>query len=718
MDNTKELWQIELELKTEKLGAAQKRYDESLDKIKTSEKRLTEAMKNEGRIQTTAKVTELRLQEAATKTALAKELQETKAKNTKELLDYKQTLAEKNRLAKETAAQIKAQQKLDSKFTGQSVELGSVAALTQQISHFRTLRDSVSTNSKEFGLYSQKVNELTAAKKQLTGVTGGLTSSVNKFGAGLISAIALQQAYNVALSSAKFQVMREAFVGGEKELQAFRTASANTVSDASLIALSNQASDLNINLKDQAILFAFAEEVADKYNTSTEEGFQKVFTIMQGGTKGLKDLGIVKSDFTKLTEQLAKEQGKEVDEQIRLQAIIALTNTTYEDAINKQMDMADVMETVTVQTKNVADEHGNFWDILSSMNPVVGFFNVGMEDMAKKETKAKDDAMLLIGELDTFNSKIPGWGAGTEDLRSYFISLAETFLTTANTAGMIQDALSGTSINRKAGDASIPLQGEGRVKKTRSGTSGTSGITKETETQLNLIKLQEEEYKKLETQLAKNLGDLGAERQIRLEMLNIEREIFRLRYGADITMKNLPDAKTLDDILMQESNIPGMTMRRGIKLPYINTPDMRPDMTSEEFKALMDAELAKGSAMLGYTESMWSNFQGMLADTGLMEGSFGQIVNMINSLISGGKSAFGFFDAIGGLLGFLPGGGVVSSVIGGLSGGGGGMAGMPNYPMPQNQPLVAPVIIKNPISLGKGLEIENRYNDVRGSIDI
>lgn len=712
----KELWEIELDLKIDKVNAAQKKYDESLEKIKQSEKRLTAAIMNEEKRSTASKLTELRIREATVKTSLAKEIAENKTAQTKIILDYKQAQAEKNRIARESAAQLKAQQKADSKFTGQSVELGSVGALTQQISYFKQLRDGANTNSREFGVYSSKVAELTAKKKELTGATGGLTASMGKFGAGLVSVIALQQAWNTALNSEKFLVMREMFQGSEKDIEGFRKATANTVTDASLLAISNQMTDLNVSIKDQTILFAFAETIADKYNTNTEEGFQRVLTVMQGGTKGLKDFGIVKTEFTALTEKLAQEQGKEVDEQIRLQAILQLTNMTYDDAINKQMDMADTMETVVVQTKNVADEHGNFWDILTSMNPVVGFFNVGLEDMAKKETKAKDDAMLLIGELDAFNSKIPGWGAGTEDLRNYFINLAETFLTTANTAGMIQDALSGTSINRKGGDASIPLQGEGKVKTKKSGRTGT-GSNNTPEKTLTFLEQFRENIKKLEGDIEALNAQMNEQNIADYERLAIQdqliakqRELNELK-RINLGLGTLPETISLDNLLAQEVDLPGMIMRRGIKLPYINTPDMRPDMTSEDFQALVDQQLAKEQAILNYSGQAADKFLNILQTTGLIDDEFMKIISVFKSVMGTGNDIFNILD---GFLSFIPGGGLVSSVVGSVGGGGGGS--LPNYTLPERSPGNITLVLKNPVSFKKAFEVESDSRDVRLSI--
>lgn len=678
----KELWEIELDLKIDKVNAAQKRYDESLEKIKQGEKRLTAAIMAEEKRTTAARLSEIRTREAVVKTTLAKELAENKTKNTKELIDYKQMYAEKNRIARESAAQLKAQQKADSKFTGQSVELGSVGALTQQISYFKQLRDGANTNSRDFGVYSSKVAELTAKKKELTGATGGLTASMGKFGAGLISVIALQQAWNMAMNSEKFLVMREMFQGSEKDIEGFRKATANTVTDASLLAISNQMTDLNVSIKDQTILFAFAETIADKYNTNTEEGFQRVLTVMQGGTKGLKDFGIVKTEFTALTEKLAQEQGKEVDEQIRLQAILQLTNMTYDDAINKQMDMADIMETVHVQTKNVADEHFNLLDIFSSLNPVTGFLNVGMEDLAKKESKAKDDAMLLIGSLDSFNSKIPGWGAGTESLRNYFINLAETFLTTANTAGLIQDALGGTRIDRKAGDGSIPLQGEGKSKIKTSGKTGT-GSNNTPEKTLNFLE-----------QMRKNIQDLESD----IVSLNAQMNTADIKEYEKLAIQDqlIAKQKELNELKKINMGLEGI-IPSGV---FLARPDLRIGREgiggdsgtarsgSELAERLMQEELQKYQQITGYVGQIKDGFLGMLEATNLMSNDVQNFVRWIQQAVSFLNSSGSLIDGVIGLVGGLfqssagvsaP--GVPGSAMGGLGGG----QSLPNYTLPETK---------------------------------
>lgn len=65
---------------------------------------------------------------------------------------------------------------------------------------------------------------------------------------------------------------------------------------------------------------------------------------------------------------------------------------------------------------------------------------------------------------------------------------------------------------------------------------GKSKDTKDKEEELNLIKQQEEELKKLQAQLEKNLGDYGAELEIRQKIAEVEQRIHDLRYGKGLEL--------------------------------------------------------------------------------------------------------------------------------------------------------------------------------------
>jgi len=153
------------------------------------------------------------------------------------------------------------------------------------------------------------------------------------------------------VASAKLEVLRANFKGTAADIELFTTATAGTVSEANLIKLSNQATDLGISLQDQAILFSLAEDAADKYGTSVEEGMTKVIAASEGSTKGLKALGIQKAVYENIVKSLAKAEGDlfknldaETQKQIQVQAILKATGTTIEDVKNKLPDANDKIE--------------------------------------------------------------------------------------------------------------------------------------------------------------------------------------------------------------------------------------------------------------------------------------------------------------------------------------------------------------------------------------
>lgn len=243
------------------------------------------------------------------------------------------------------------------------------------VSNFKWFKDM------EQSLANGKIafQELSQAQTSNQNVLGGLTSSMGSYFASLSAVVALQKAWDLSLQSARFEVMSSNFVGTTEELNALRKATAGNVTDGNLIKLSNQATDLGIGLKEQAILFSLAEDAADKYGTGIEEGFSKVVMASEGNVKGLKSLGIQKEVYEAIVKDLAKSHGDEIDKldaetqkQIRLEAIIKASGVTYEDAINKQKDLADRQELVSAGLSNLKEKYGQYITTIGLLNKIVG----------------------------------------------------------------------------------------------------------------------------------------------------------------------------------------------------------------------------------------------------------------------------------------------------------------------------------------------------------
>ncbi|HEX2866103.1 MAG TPA: hypothetical protein VHO03_03625 [Ignavibacteriales bacterium] len=165
--------------------------------------------------------------------------------------------------------------------------------------------------------------------------------------------------------AAEMEVLRSTFQGSAEDIELFRKATAGTVTEAGLIKLSNQATDLGITMKDQAIFFNMAEDAADKYGGSIEENFQKIVYATEGNTKGLKQLGIEKAKYEEIVKDLAKAHGEEItkldadtQKQIRLQAILIASGQTIDDVNAKQADSKDRLEQIAVAAEEAKVKFG------------------------------------------------------------------------------------------------------------------------------------------------------------------------------------------------------------------------------------------------------------------------------------------------------------------------------------------------------------------------
>ena len=219
----------------------------------------------------------------------------------------------------------------------------------------------VSTDSKQavdgFNRVDSKINNISTSLK-------GLGSSLGLvFGGAAIIKFGL----DFSKLSAQLEVLRGNFSGTIKDIKLFQKATAGTVTEANLIKLSNQATDLGISLKQQALLFSLAEDAGDKYTGSVEENFYKLVTASEGTTKGLKALGVQKEIYETILKRLAKAQGGIIDnldaetqKQIRLQAIIEASGITINDVTNKIQDNADKLESWSVLWEKTGTKIGDF----------------------------------------------------------------------------------------------------------------------------------------------------------------------------------------------------------------------------------------------------------------------------------------------------------------------------------------------------------------------
>lgn len=232
--------------------------------------------------------------------------------------------------------------------------------------------------------------------KQLVGGVNQAKESGRDFGSSLVHNFtsfrnvlqAVKEGIDLARTSieqpikafAELEELRESFQGTTKDIELFKKAVAGTVTEANLIKLSNQATDLGLSLEQQTILFSVAENAGDKYGGNVESNFQRIVAASEGASKGLRSLGIQKEVYETIIKKLASAHGATIDKldaetqkQIRLQAIIEASGVTIADVTNKVENNADKIAQLTVMQEEFQAQTGEL--LLMSLKPFLETFN-------------------------------------------------------------------------------------------------------------------------------------------------------------------------------------------------------------------------------------------------------------------------------------------------------------------------------------------------------
>ena len=295
----------------------------------------------------------------------------------KDFNDNKKTLDELRRTNQQTSQTyknlIKEQGDLSRTISGLTREYKGLAA-QQKMSKFQML---------EFG-------------ENLTVVSAGISAVVSRVGSFVSASMDL---------GATLTVLQSNFKGSTADLELLKTATARTVSEANLIKLSNQATDLGISLEKQALLFSLAEDAGDKYGGSVEENINRIVLAIAKNGKGLESLGITTTNYKKVFSELLKERGlsaDELDEETRIQvgydAIMKITGATLETVSQKTQDVADKKEALKVMSDEVKTSFGQginkaFEELYTFGDDVVKKFN----DLTGSKSTLKEWAQI-IGE--------------------------------------------------------------------------------------------------------------------------------------------------------------------------------------------------------------------------------------------------------------------------------------------------------------------------------
>jgi hypothetical protein len=299
----------------------------------------------------------------------------------------------------------------------------------------------------EIGL---KVNE---TNKSMTGTFTQMRASML-----LVAAAAAGSVYamtNMVKQAAAFNEVRSTFKGSEEDLKAFEKATAGTVSKGNLIQMSNQLSDMGVNLKRQTILFALAENSADAYGTTVQEGMSKVMMASNGSERALMKLGIALPTYTNNLNELVKASGKKLElmtaeeqETIRLEALMRSTNMTYEEAINKTQSQNDKIEQLTVSYEELQIKLGQVMLAQVEHSGIIDNYNIilgGLNNLFSTQD-------TVVGDLATtiFERLIPAYGA-LADIGRAGAWLEKNVSTTNTQIEMIKNAAIQSGMGNYAG---------------------------------------------------------------------------------------------------------------------------------------------------------------------------------------------------------------------------------------------------------------------------
>lgn len=345
------------------------------------------------------------------------------------------------------------------------------------------------------------------------------------------------------------QNLQNGFTGTAQDIEDFRIATARTVTDANLLKLSNQATDLGISLNNQKIAFALAEDVADRYATTVEGGFQSVIYASEGNERALKQLGIQKGLFNQLVDESVKKYiaenniidintGKKaeniaqlpVEEQkrIRLDAVIKASGKTLQDATTKVQDNKDKFEALGVATENAKQKIGIF--IGEGLIKLVEGF--GATSKAATETagyigamgKGLVDMLPVVAQLKiAFPGMFSSIIAGASSAGLYIAGIAAAIYTIYQMVKLFKSMNTGITADtpdKVKKTMTLTKEQERMYKDLKAGTVGVYDLTKEQMQQISVLVATEKQVTEEKNKQFRSLEQINNELSNYNETLN------------------------------------------------------------------------------------------------------------------------------------------------------------------------------------------------------
>ena len=670
----KELWQIELDLKLDKFNAGEKAYSESFKRAEQLDKRFTAQKQSEVRLREKIITASLKEEQRATDQAYREKLAMAKQFDAAILEDRKRT----NALLK--AEQDKLSQPGPSTMLkgdiGSAAYVGQLKAIQRELSPTSAEYTKLAATIREYEAELNKVNKSSGlmAFKSLTVAIKETKGELAKLAAEQKTGTAEWQKYSDKLRELQRQkqlIQRETKLTSQQLIAMSRDL---TVVAYGLRQIGTDISSLSDGKKS-------AGEMAMAIGGI---GMQVLIVLpaIHGLTKALEAAGIVSASTIAKLAALSSTLGT-------LAGGIAIVSAAYGVMIGAVTNL----ESITGRLGAVLSGQVGIWEAIAiNVKDVtfglLDFTNASNSfDSSNVQQQLSDLAYIANFTANAFN-----------DLKQSVDNALET--------NMEKFRRGGQPFFKEFTDEEFKQQQQElkRVNKPPSKKGGSPKAPKQTTDPIDAMLTgiaNEVRFK----ELSKTLTMQFLDEQIKLikavdtENLKLEQKIALLEAIQQLRQNELYGIKNIPDPLGINTDAPGFNFKKGIKLPYINTPDMRPDMTSEEIAAMLKETELTFEQIKDVAGNIVTPFQNILELAGLTESSFGQILQMVQAVLNTGS---GIFGAISTILNFIPGGSLIGggiSAIGGLSGGGLGSmtagGSMPNIGMPNRSMGNMPTIIFN-----------------------
>ena len=655
-----ELWQIELDLKLDKWNAGEKAYSESFKRAEQLDKRFT-----------ALKQSEIRIREKVITASIKQEQRENDNAYRQKLAMAKQFDAALLEDRKRTNALLKAEQdKLNQ--PGPSTMLKGDIGSSAYVGQLKAIQRELSPTSAEYTKLAATIREYEAELNKANKSSGlmafkSLTVAIKET-KGELAKLAAEQKTGTAEWQKYSDKLRE--LQRQKQLIQRET----KLTSQQLIAMSRDLTIVAYGLRqigtDIISLSDGKKSAGEMAMAIGGIGMQVLIVLpaIHGLTKALEAAGIVSAGTIAKLAALSSTLGT-------LAGGLAIVSAAYGVMVGAVTNL----ESITSRLGAVLSGQVGIWEAIALNVKDVTFGLLDFTDASNSfdssnvQQQLSDLAYIANFTANAFN-----------DLKQSVDNALET--------NMEKFRRSGQPFFKEFTDEEFKQQQQElkRVNKPPSKKGGSPKAPKQTTDPIDAMLTgiaNEVRFKELSKTLTMQFLDEQVKliKAVDTENLKLEQKIKLLEAIQQLRQNELYGIKNIPDPLGINTDAPGFNFKKGIKLPYINTPDMRPDMTSEEIQKLLAEELQNQQQVLMYASQIKDEFFNMLEATGLMSDDIQNFAKWIQQAVaflnSSGNVVEGIIGFVGGI---FQGGG---SPVGGNSGGGGlgRMSSMPNYGMPDRK---------------------------------